>query len=294
MSDAKCSEAPRYTGVSHPTVNGDFLLLMSDWVKLHRKIQDSEWWLSERFTKSQAWIDLIMLAGHKPKTLFVRGNEVKLKRGELIHSLDTLAHRWQWNKRTVQTFLNTLSNRQMIHRRKTSFCTVTTVLNYNEYQDTALQSAPQTALQSTRRLHYNKKDKKDKNSFSTPLLQAAPAEKEPYTADTLIADKKRHVQIIGLFARAKGITDSRAPNFWSSYIARNARAAKLLEPYETRRLIEVMKYLRDNADHKWTLETIGKYIDDDLATIGKTKEDTEIELSSEIQELQEKYLNQQP
>ena len=140
---------------------------MSDWIKLHRQIQHHEWWLAERFTKSQAWIDLLMLAGHKDKTIFVRGNEVRLKRGEFIHSHETLAERWRWNKRTVARFLQMLEEREMLHRRKSNICTVNTILKYDEYQASAPQSAPQdtpqSAPQSIRRVHPNKKEKKDKN-----------------------------------------------------------------------------------------------------------------------------------
>ena len=44
---------------------------------------DSDFWLSEKFTKGQAWIDLIGLATHKDKSIWIRGIEIKLKRGQL-------------------------------------------------------------------------------------------------------------------------------------------------------------------------------------------------------------------
>lgn len=82
----------------------------------------------------------------------------------------------------------------------------------------------------------------------------------------LLKDKQRHIQIIGLFARAKNIIfASREQQL--SYIRRNLKSAQNLKAYKPERIAEVMKYLIDNADFKWTLETVGKYIDDDLETL---------------------------
>lgn len=36
------------------------------YVKLWRRLKDSDLWLSEKFTRGQAWADLVMLANHKP------------------------------------------------------------------------------------------------------------------------------------------------------------------------------------------------------------------------------------
>jgi hypothetical protein len=85
----------------------------------------------------------------------------------------------------------------------------------------------------------------------------------------LLKDKQKHVQIIGLWARAKKV------NFTSkeqqrSFIRRNARPAINLSPYNFNRITEVMAYLIKKADFKVTLETVGKYIDEDLSKI-KTK-----------------------
>ena len=70
------------------------------WVKLHRTLAYNKLWLSEPFTKGQAWVDLLMLAG----------------RDGIVHaSYAWLAKRWQWNhKEKVRRFLAYLEEEGMI------------------------------------------------------------------------------------------------------------------------------------------------------------------------------------
>ena len=133
---------------------------MEGWIKLHRQIIDNEFYLSEKFTRIQAWIDLLMLATIKPRTVFIRGNAIKIERGQLCWAVYSLASRWQWNKRTVLRYLSMLTKKQQIeykvHNRIT---TVITIQNYDRYQDDTQQSAQQ----SGNRVHTNKNVKKVKN-----------------------------------------------------------------------------------------------------------------------------------
>ena len=49
----------------------------------------------------------------------------------------------------------------------------------------------------------------------------------------------------------------------SSFIKRNLRPAGLLVGYPLDRIIKTMNWIKGNVDFKWTLETVGKYIDED-------------------------------
>lgn len=272
------------------------------WIKIHRAIEDTKLWRSERFSKGQAWIDLILIANHRPATLYIRGNQVDLERGQFVHSLDTLAKRWRWNKRTVKRYFDGLEKEQMIHRRKTAFCTINTVVKYDQYQTSAPISAPQSALQtapqSTRRVHSNKNVKNEKNEKKKDIAEASPPRKvkpsapraapiAPYTYKKLIENEQTHIRIIGFYAKIKGITDERSSEWWSSFITRHVRAAKSIAADDPDKIKKTMKWLDENADFKWTIETVGKYIDDDLETIAKPKEETHI--PNHVLELQEKY-----
>jgi hypothetical protein len=77
---------------------------------------------------------------------------------------------------------------------------------------------------------------------------------------------KPNMVIIGLLIMAQGI-QLESKEQLSSIIQRNLRSAKLLEPYSIKRIIQVMKYLHDNVNFKWGLETVSKYIDYDLTKI---------------------------
>lgn len=82
----------------------------------------------------------------------------------------------------------------------------------------------------------------------------------------LLKDNQKHIQVIGLYAKAKKV-EFTSKEQQSSFILRNVRGAKNLVGYEMRKIVDTMKYLIDNADYKWTLETVGKFIDEDLVSI---------------------------
>ena len=78
------------------------------------------------------------------------------------------------------------------------------------------------------------------------------------------------IAIISLYARIKGMNTS-DPEIWQSIIARNARAARKLKAYPFERIEETMKWLEKYADFKWTLETVCKFIDEDLKKLTERK-----------------------
>ncbi len=108
--------------------------MMEGWIKLHRQIVENEFYLSERFTKAQAWIDLIILATHKERTVYPKGVEIKLTPGQLCWSQVSLANRWKWDRKTVGKYLETLRKRKMVDTRKTNVTTIITIKNWFLYQ----------------------------------------------------------------------------------------------------------------------------------------------------------------
>lgn len=99
--------------------------------------------------------------------------------------------------------------------------------------------------------------------------------KELEIIPNLLKDKQKHIQIIGLYAKAKQ-TNFTSKEQQSAFLQRNLKAARSLVGYEVSRIAVTMKYLLDNADFKWTLETVGKYIDEDLDKLNKSKLITEV------------------
>lgn len=107
------------------------------WVKIHRKMLNSPIWNveGEKKCKAAAWIELILLAGHNDRDIFTKDNRsMHLKRGQLHTSIEKLASRWLWNRKTVSAYLDMLEEAGMITQERTSRGTTITIVNYNVYQ----------------------------------------------------------------------------------------------------------------------------------------------------------------
>ena len=157
-----------------------------DWIKLHRSIQENEFYFAERFTKAQAWVDLLLLATFKERTVFLRGVEVHLMPGELCHSQVSLAKRWKWNERTVNKFLKMLEKREMIQSRITHVTTVISINNWNLYQN----NTEQNTGQSGSRIQTNKKGKKEMNVDSGEIISPSAEKIYDYYAGKVRAGAK--------------------------------------------------------------------------------------------------------
>ena len=93
------------------------MLRNNGWVKLHRKLTDNELWLSEPFTRGQAWVDLLMLANHKAGFIRRRGIDIKVGRGQIAWGEEALARRWSWSRTKLRRFFLDLAGRSMISRQ---------------------------------------------------------------------------------------------------------------------------------------------------------------------------------
>lgn len=119
--------------------------MQQGWIKLHRKIQD-HWTYKEKrkFSRYEAWLDLLMMANHKD-TKIVLGNElVELKKGEFITSEKKLMESWNWGKSKTRAFLQMLENDGMIVKKSDRKKTTITICNYSVYHDSENESRPQS------------------------------------------------------------------------------------------------------------------------------------------------------
>lgn len=106
------------------------------WISLYRSLGDSSLWLKEKFTRGQAWVDLLMLANHKDGWFMVRDNRVDVKRGQIGRSILSLADRWKWSQGKVKRFLKMLENDDQIREQNSNVTTLITLINYDTYQKT--------------------------------------------------------------------------------------------------------------------------------------------------------------
>ena len=140
------------------------------WVRLYRKIENNPLYFLEPFTKAQAWIDLFLNANHKSGIIEIRGNIIKIKRGQIGWSELTMAKRWSWSKNKVRRYLKWLETEQQITQQKDRFITtIITILKYDEYQEDT-KTIQQTIQQKDSRRYINKNVKNVKNNISKDIL----------------------------------------------------------------------------------------------------------------------------
>ncbi len=103
-----------------------------------RKFIESDLWLSEKFTKAQAWVDLIGLANWRDKTTEIRGILIEIKRGEVARSKVFLATRWGWSRGKVIRFLDGMEMEHQIVQQtvqqKKDVTSLIKITNYDQYQ----------------------------------------------------------------------------------------------------------------------------------------------------------------
>ncbi len=133
------------------------------WVKLYRKIQDWNLWTQEKFTRGQAWVDLILMANHKENSFRIRGNVIIVKRGQVGRSEDALAVRWRWSRNKVRRFLKDLKMAQQIEQQKSRILSIITIVNYDLYQENGAVSETTDDTTERQQKDTNKNVKNVKN-----------------------------------------------------------------------------------------------------------------------------------
>lgn len=101
---------------------------------VNRELLNSDRWLSEPFTRGQAWVDLFGLAQHTEGFFRVRGIRVNVERGQLAYSQVTLAKRWQWSRDKVRRYLNELETHEDIIQQNNAITTLITIVKYEKWQ----------------------------------------------------------------------------------------------------------------------------------------------------------------
>jgi len=132
---------------------------------VNRILLNSDRWLSEPFTRGQAWVDLFGLAQHTQGFFRIRGIKIKVKRGQLGYSQLTLAKRWKWSKGKVKRYLKELENDGDIEQQNNNITTLILIKKYDLWQGGSTPDGHQT---DTRRYTYNK-DNKEKNTRQSTI-----------------------------------------------------------------------------------------------------------------------------
>jgi hypothetical protein len=119
--------APAPIGHNGPPSEGEVSLDKEGWIAIARAMRDH--WLvgfgqpvmpvdEDRgsFSRSEAWIDLIMECRYSAGTVNNGGRKMELRSGQLLGAVSWLASRWNWTPKTVRGFLDKLEEEGMIER----------------------------------------------------------------------------------------------------------------------------------------------------------------------------------
>lgn len=101
---------------------------------VNRQLLDSDRWLSEPFTRGQAWVDLFGLAQHSDGFIRIRGIRIELKRGQLAWSQLSLAKRWKWSRNKTVRYLKELENNGDLKQQNNEITSLITVIKYDYWQ----------------------------------------------------------------------------------------------------------------------------------------------------------------
>jgi DNA replication protein DnaD len=141
---------------------------MKGYVKIHRELLEHPIWTSEKFTRGQAWVDLITKANAKPGWVRKRGARIDLNRGDVGYSIKELSRQWDWSESKTRRFLKELEDDEMVTLKKTNVSCTITLVNYDMWQSDEWQmrrgnnssNGAQSNEQTNNKRYPNNKEKK--------------------------------------------------------------------------------------------------------------------------------------
>ena len=113
---------------------------MFGYIKLHRRLMESPIWTSEKFTRGQAWVDLILKANAQPGYVRKHGSRINLERGDVGYSIKELSRQWGWSESKTRRYLKELEDDGMVTLKKTNVSCTITLLNYDYWQSNDWQT----------------------------------------------------------------------------------------------------------------------------------------------------------
>ncbi len=151
--------------------------MSGNWIKLHRKLLDSDTFKNEKLLK--IWIWILLKANHKDNTFLLGRKKLTTKRGQFIMGLNRASEHLDLAKNTIHYWVNYLEKIGKVGLKKTNKYTIITIQNYDLYQDVGLKKNSKRTLKET-----NKNDirmiKNDNNNISKQSLPVNEIMKEFY------------------------------------------------------------------------------------------------------------------
>lgn len=164
---------------------------------VNRALLSSDRWLSETFTRGQAWVDMFGLAQHSEGFIRVRGIKVDVLRGQLAYSQVSLSQRWKWSRKKVKRYLDELEKNGDVVQQNNEVTTLITIVKYDfwqrkdvaEEQQKVQQKHSRSAAEDTHTIRNNKEKKEKKVNTLSKDKEASPRKYEDGTDLILLKDE---------------------------------------------------------------------------------------------------------
>lgn len=156
------------------------------WVSLNREIVDHWVWNCE-FSTGQAWADLIIHACHSSSKFMIKGQLIKLRRGQQARSELSLSKSWKWSRNKVRRFLKNLEKDGMVVHETGHLTSIITICNYDSFQsrDTTGDTTERqlTKQQKDNRRYTNNNVNNENNDNKTATAGKIPAQQQQQILD---------------------------------------------------------------------------------------------------------------
>lgn len=201
---------------------------MEGYIKIFRQITENKHYLSEPFTRVQAWIDLLLLANHKHTVLRIKGMPIEIERGQLARSIKGLAERWQWSQGKVDRYINELQTERQIVSKNLGVTTLISILNYDFYQSDGDVSGKRTVTKRRTDGEQTGTDNNVKNNTTSKEVVYTDEQKENFAKfEKFISEE------------AKDVAKMREPFTIEQYL-------KITEKYDKKLVAQVIREMDNN------------------------------------------------
>ena len=183
-------------------------------IPLFRRFLNNELWIEKRkFSKAEAWIDLLFMAryGEEPEEIIDRGELIKIDYGEILTSVKSLAEKWGRSETWVRALLEHLESKSSIKKHtKKNRRTIIGVVKLGHFQELvkkrSTERLTEEAQKKHRKSHKNKdnKDNKDKKGIPETKKSRCPLEEKSLG---------KHSQCLTLIKEISKERETYFPNF---------------------------------------------------------------------------------
>lgn len=111
------------------------------YIKIPRELFEVPEFRGEKFSRREAFIDLVQMAVFKPTTVSLPGNKVQIGRGQIIASRRFLAARWGWSTGRVDRFLDEICEKGRCTKTNGRI-TIITITDYDSYNGDGAEPRP--------------------------------------------------------------------------------------------------------------------------------------------------------